>query len=214
MPLLTAATLPAALRHLAERDAVMARLIAALPAAKLARRQPPFHVLATSIVNQQLSQKAAAAIEKRIALLSPAPFTPALAALPAARLRKAGLSRSKIGYLADLAQAEADGLLVLRQLQRMSDEEAIAQLTAIRGIGKWTAEMFLMFCLRRPDVLSLGDAGLLRAARRLYGSRLRGDDAAVLAKAAARWRPWRTVGCYYLWRSLDEPATASKSRKK
>lgn len=201
---LTPATLATAKAAIAKADPTMARLIAALPAAKLSRQQQPFHVLTTSIINQQLSQKAAAAIEKRIAALAPAPFAAAaIAKLPAQKLRAAGLSNSKIKYLHHLAEADAEGVLALPHLKRLSDEEVIATLTRIRGVGKWTAEMFLMFGLRRADVLSLGDAGLLRAARRLYGKRLRGDDAAVLEKAAAKWRPWRSVGCYYLWRSLD-----------
>lgn len=212
MPVLTATTLASARRHIAATDAVMARLIERLPPPQLARREPPFHTLAVSIINQQLSQKAAAAIERRITALVAAPLDAArLTALPPTALRAAGLSRSKVDYLHALAEAERSGALTAAHLRRLSDEEVVTTLTAIRGVGKWTAEMFLMFGLRRPDVLSLGDAGLLRAARLLYGKRLRGDDAAVLTKAAEKWRPWRTVGCAYLWRALDEPAWRSKA---
>ena len=207
MPILTATTLAAAKQHIAAADATMAKLITRLPPAKLDRRYPPFHTLAVSIINQQLSQKAAAAIEKRIAAHLSVPFDAAkLAKLPPDTLRAAGLSRSKIAYLHELADAQRSGALEAAHLRRLGDEEVIATLTAIRGVGKWTAEMFLMFGLNRPDVISLGDAGLLRAARQLYGKRLRGDDATVLQKAAEKWRPWRTVGCYYLWKSLDEKA--------
>lgn len=204
MAILTATTLKQAQQEIAAGDSTMAALIARLPAAKLTRRQPPFHVLTTSIINQQLSQKAAAAIERRIAGLVPPPFTAAaLLDIAPAQLRESGLSHSKISFIADLARAEQDGLLALEQLKKLSDDEVIKQLTSVRGIGTWTAEMFLMFCLRRSDVVSLKDAGLLRAARQLYGKRFRGDDMAVLQKAASKWQPWRTVGCYYLWRSLD-----------
>ncbi|MCH9758017.1 MAG: DNA-3-methyladenine glycosylase 2 family protein [Proteobacteria bacterium] len=205
MFILTASRLKTAQQEIADSDAVMADLIARLPAAKLVRKQSPFHVLATSIINQQLSQKAAAAIENRIATLAPAPFNAVdITQLPKEQLRQAGLSHRKIEYLHALAQAEINGVLDEKQLNRLSDNEVVSQLTAIHGIGKWTAEMFLMFCLRRSNVLSLGDAGLLRAARMLYGKRLRGDDGEVLEKAAKKWHPWRTVGCYYLWRSLDK----------
>lgn len=202
--LLNAAGLVLAGRHLAAVDDVMGDLVARLPAAKLARRQAPFHVLVVSVINQQLSQKAAATIEGRVAALSSVPFSPAaVGGVSDEALRGAGLSRSKVAYLRALVGAAEEGRLEAGALGRMSDEEVVAHLTAIRGVGVWTAEMFLMFCLRRPDVLSLGDAGLLRAARNLYGARFEGGDAEVLTQAAEVWRPWRTVGCYYLWRSLD-----------
>ena len=200
---LTPAAVRIARQEIAAADAVMAALIARLPPLKPRRTEPPFHTIATSIINHQLSQKAAAAIEKRLALLTPPPFSPALTRQPRPALRQAGLSGNKIDYLHGLAAAEADGLLDIKSLRKLSDDDLIQTLVSIRGVGRWTAEMFLIFGLRRTDVLSLGDAGLRRAARKLYGKRFRGDDAAVLEKAAARWRPWRTVGCYYLWRSLD-----------
>lgn len=200
---LTATTLPVAERELAAADAVMASLIKAHAPCKLRRTAPPFHVLLTSIVNQQLSQKAAATILGRVAEYSPKPFVAAaIEQVADADLRAAGLSGNKVKYVRNLAAADAAGQLDKNVLRRLPDEEIIERLSAISGIGRWTVEMFLMFCLRRADVLSLGDAGLRRAAGNLYGGRYRGDEAAVLEKAARRWRPWRTVACWYLWRSL------------
>lgn len=189
---------------LSAADKVMGKLIAAHPPSKLARRQPPFHVLAVSVINQQLSQKAAESITARVAALSPTPFAAAAVnRLSTTALRQAGLSGSKVTYLRELAKAHAAGVLNEAALRKLSDDDIITQLTAVRGIGVWTAEMFLMFGMRRADVLSLGDAGLRRAARLLYGRRFRGDDATVLEKAAKSWRPWRTVACWHLWKSLD-----------
>lgn len=203
--ILTAANLPAAEQALAAADKTMAKLIATHPPCRLARRQSPFHVLATSIINQQLSQKAADAIEARLAALAPSPFVAAdIARLKPEVLRSAGLSGGKVRYLKNLAAADAAGVLAEKELRRMPDEAVIERLTAISGVGKWTAEMFLMFGLRRADIVSLGDAGLRRAARQLYDKRYRAaDDETVLAKAAMRWSPWRTVACWHLWRSLD-----------
>ena len=189
---------------LAAADPVMARLIHRHTPCKLAKRQQPFHVLTTSIINQQLSQTAANAITARVAQLTPMPFTAApMRRLPPQELRAAGLSASKIKYLHNLAEADAAGLLDAAALRMATDEDVVSRLVTIRGVGKWTAEMFLMFGLRRADVLSLGDAGLRRAARILYGNRFRGDDEQVLEKAARRWQPWRTVACWHLWKSLD-----------
>ena len=198
---LTATTVREGQAHIAAADKVMAKLMAAHPVCKLSRAEPPFHTLAVSIINQQLSQKAADSIERRVQELIPAPFAPQdLAELSPDKLRAAGLSGSKVRYLGGLATAALDGRLEKSVLRRLDDEAVIARLTELSGVGQWTAEMFLMFCLRRPDVLSLGDAGLLRAAKRLYGD---GDAAEILQRAAQKWRPYRTIGCWHLWRSLD-----------
>ena len=198
---LTATTVREGQAHIAAADKVMAKLMAAHPVCKLSRAEPPFHTLAVSIINQQLSQKAADSIERRVQELIPTPFAPQdLAELSPDKLRAAGLSGSKVRYLGGLATAALDGRLEKSVLRRLDDEAVIARLTELSGVGQWTAEMFLMFCLRRPDVLSLGDAGLLRAAKRLYGD---GDAAQILQRAAQKWRPYRTIGCWHLWRSLD-----------
>lgn len=203
---ITAAGLVEAHEYLSRRDKTMARLIAATAdrPIKLHARETPFETLAISVINQQLSQKAADTIETRVRKLAALNNGEAVLKVAPQQLRDAGLSWRKIEYLRGLAEAAGEGKLERRKLARLDDEAVIARLTELRGIGKWTAEMFLMFCLRRPDVVSLGDAGLLRAARIQYAARHKGlDDAALLDKVARRWRPWRTVACWHLWRSLD-----------
>ena len=200
---LTTATLRTAKTHLINADKTMARLIATNPPYKLVRQQPPLHVLAVSVINQQLSQQAAASITQRIEELIPAPFSATnILALPPQKLRAAGLSTKKVEYIRHLAVADSNNILTLSKLKKQSDESIIAQLTAIPGVGKWTVEMFLMFGLKRADIVSLGDAGLRRAAKLHYGKRFTGDDATILEKASARWQPWRTVACWHLWQSL------------
>lgn len=183
----------------------MARLLAEQGPLRARRSEPSFHVLAVSVINQQLSQKAADAIEARVAQAVSPPFTPdGMLRAGSRRLRAAGLSQSKVCCLTEVAARDRDGSIPFDRMDSMDDDAVIAALTAAPGIGLWTAEMFLMFALQRPDVVSLGDAALRRAARKLYGSRFRGDDEAVLAKASLKWRPYRTVACRLLWRSLDD----------
>ena len=191
--------------ELSATDKTMAKIIAQCPPKKHHKKEPPFHVLTVSIINQQLSQKAADAIETRIAAIVGTPFAAAaLLSAAANKLRTAGLSANKIKYLHELAQRTENGTIPLAQFPKMADEDIIQSLIAAPGIGRWTGEMFLMFALRRPDIVALGDGALRRAARNLYGHRYVGDDVAVLDKCAKKWRPWRTVGCHYLWRSLDK----------
>jgi len=175
----------------------MAALIKHHGACPLAEGRPDaFETLATSIVGQQISLHAAEAIGKRVLALIGG-FTPAqvLATTPEA-LRAAGLSAAKVRYLTELARRVDEGRLNLTALPQMSDAEVIAALVELPGIGQWTAEMFLMFGLKRPDVLSLGDAGLQRAARMLFG------EDVDLQQAGDPWRPWRSVASWYLWRAL------------
>lgn len=190
--------------ELSAADSVMAKLIAARgPLPTRRKREPHFHVLAVSIINQQLSQKAADAIEARVALVIPTPFAAADAARASEKkLRAAGLSFGKVRYLRELATRVLDGKIPVSDFAKMPDEEIIESLVECPGVGRWTAEMFLMFALQRADVVSVGDGALRRAARMLYGKRFRGDDGEVLQKAAQKWRPWRTIACRYLWRSL------------
>ena len=185
-------------------DRKMAKVVAAHGAPDFPEKPgPPFHTLTVSVVNQLLSKKAAQAVENRLAELMPRPFSPPAAlALSEAKLRGAGLSGAKAKCLRELARRFQEGQVRPRRFPRMDDEEVISELTSAPGIGRWTAEMYLMFQLRRPDVISLGDAGLLRAARNLYGAKFEGGDAELLEMVAEKWRPYRTVGCRLLWRSL------------
>lgn len=192
------AVLQRAQRALAAADPVMARLIAAHgPCGLAARAAAPFQTLARSIINQQLSAVVADRIETRVRALVPGFDAPGFLACDSEALRDAGLSRRKISYLHALAAAVANGQLDFAALRAAPDAEIVAALTALPGIGPWTAEMFLLFGLHRPDVLALGDAGLQRAARDLYG------PDCDLATLGEHWRPWRSVASWHLWRHLD-----------
>jgi len=186
-------------QHLLKSDRVMARLVRKHGNCRIFTRAfRPFHALTTAIISQQLSVKAAETIASRVALHAPRPFEPdSILAVAPESMRAAGLSGAKAKYIHGLARRVGDGSLDFGQIRKLHDETAIAALTAVPGIGRWTAEMFLIFTLRRPDVLSLGDAGLNRAVRLLYG-----DDAGIQG-IAERWRPYRSVACWYLWQHLD-----------
>jgi len=197
--ILTRTSVRRAQTHLRRACPIMAKLIAHHGACPLAEGRPDaFETLATSIIGQQISLHAAEAIGKRVLALISA-FTPdkVLAVSPEA-LREAGLSVSKVRYIVELARRVDDGRLNLAALPQMSDAEVTAALVELPGIGQWTAEMFLIFGLKRPDVLSLGDAGLQRAARMLFGGDVNLDE------VSANWRPWRSVASWYLWRALGE----------
>lgn len=180
-----------------------------LEARRRGRPDDAYGALVRSIVGQQLSTKAARTIYGRLINIfggrSPAPDELALA--DDAALRAAGLSRPKIGYLRDLSGRISSGELDLGRLNELSDKEASAQLVAVKGLGPWSADMFLMFHLRRPDVLPVGDLGIRRAIKTAYGlPELPGP--AEMRAVAERWRPHRTLACLYLWESLDaEPIT-------
>lgn len=168
------------------------------------RPREAYVALLRSIVGQQLSVKAARTIYGRLLeLFGGREPTPAelLAADPEA-MRAAGLSRPKVAYIRDLAQHVIDGRLELDRLDERSDEEVVAELTAVKGLGRWTAEMFLMFHLGRPDVLPVGDVGIQRAVRDAYGLDAH-PEPEELERIAEAWRPQRTLACLYLWRSLD-----------
>jgi DNA-3-methyladenine glycosylase II len=196
----------AAVRHLKRADPTLRRVIGRVGPCRLTLRTDgaDFDHLARAIVYQQLAGKAAAAIHGRLlGLYGDRPPTPAeLLATSALRLRRAGLSRQKLGYLRDLARRVHSGALPLSNLSQLPDEAAIEILTEVKGIGVWTAQMFLMFRLGRPDVLPTLDFGIRNAMRVAY--RLRGmPKPAHMERIAAPWRPYRTVACWYLWRSLD-----------
>jgi DNA-3-methyladenine glycosylase II len=187
------------------RDPVLREIIKEVGACGLARRQHLDHLsaLAASIISQQLSGKAAATIFSRfLALFSNRTIAGAasIARIDDATLRSVGVSPQKIGYLRDLCARIADGRLQLDRLGTLPDEEVIEALIAVKGIGRWTAEMFLMFRLHRPDVLPVGDLGIVSAVQRVYGLRKRPDPKRLMAIGEA-WRPYRSVACWYLWQA-------------
>jgi DNA-3-methyladenine glycosylase II len=192
-------------RLLARRDPVLRLLIRRHGDCGLARasRTDPFHALVHAIIAQQLSTRAAASIERRVMALYDGGLTPlAMRETSDARLRTAGISPQKLRYLRDLCHHVLDGALDLGRLDELGDDEVVASLTRVTGIGRWTAEMFLMFRLRRPDVLPVGDLGIVRAVQKAY--RLRSAPSPErLATIGDRWRPYRSVACWYLWASLD-----------
>jgi DNA-3-methyladenine glycosylase II len=198
-----------AVAALREADPVMARLVeehGALVRRDLRRERPgdAYGALLRSIVGQQLSTKAASTIYGRMLDIfgGHAPTPRQLLAADPDEIRAAGLSRPKIAYLRDLAGHVEEGTLELERLPDLPDEEVSAQLTAIKGLGQWTADMFLMFHLRRPDVLPVGDLGIRRAVQVEYRMR-KLPDPKRLEKVARPWRPHRTLACLYLWSSLD-----------
>jgi DNA-3-methyladenine glycosylase II len=195
-----------ACKHLAKRDRVMRKLIPKFGDVRLESRGDAFTTLARSIVGQQISVKAAQSVWERFSGLAAAPparLQPqAVLALAVPEMRAAGLSARKCEYLRDLAQHFESGAVHPAQWRAMSDEEIIDELVAIRGIGRWTAEMFLIFHLMRPDVLPLDDLGLLKGISLNYFS---GE---TVSRAEARevgeaWAPFRSVATWYVWRSLD-----------
>jgi DNA-3-methyladenine glycosylase II len=198
-----------AVAALRDADPVMARLIDEHGATvkrelRRDRRGDAYGALLRSIVGQQLSTKAARSIYGRLIDIfgGHAPTPRELLATDPERIRAAGLSRPKVAYLRDLAQHVEDESLELERLGELPDDEVSAQLTAIKGLGQWSADMFLMFHLRRPDVLPVGDLGIRRAVQVQYRMR-KLPDPKRLERVARPWRPHRTLACLYLWSSLD-----------
>lgn len=195
-----------ACKHLAKRDRVMRKLIPMFGEARLQSRRDPFTTLARSIVGQQVSVQSAQAVWDRFVALGGADSRrvrpAAVTALDVEDMRQAGLSARKVEYLRDLAEHFQDQSLHVAQWQRMDDESIIEELVAIRGIGRWTAEMFLIFHFMRPNVLPLDDLGLVKGISLNYFS---GEP---VSRAEARevgeaWAPYRSVATWYIWRSLD-----------
>jgi DNA-3-methyladenine glycosylase II len=195
-----------ACKHLSKRDRVMRKIIPQCGEGQLQSRGDAFTTLARSIVGQQISVKAAQAVWDRFAQLvegGPVRVLPsAVLAIDASCMREAGLSARKVEYLLDLAQHFESGAVHVRQWQQMDDEAIIDELVAIRGIGRWTAEMFLIFHLMRPNVMPLDDLGLIKGISVNYFS---GEP---VSRAEARevgeaWAPFRSVATWYIWRSLD-----------
>jgi len=188
--------------ELAQGDPVMADLVQRFTTDSLVSRGDPFSTLARSIVGQQISVRAADSVWARVSAALPVLNPETVLAMTTEELRACGLSVRKVEYLGDLARHFADGQIHLKRWAAMSDAAIIAELTAVRGIGIWTAEMFLIFNQLRPDVFPLDDIGLQKAVAQHYfqGERV---TKAVLAAFGERWRPWRSVATWYLWRSLD-----------
>ena len=193
-------------RLLMRRDPVLGAAIKAIGPCLMAERQRKDHLsaLAGSIVSQQLSTKAAATIFGRFVALFPegTPLSAgAILALDDAALRGVGFSGQKVRYMRDLCERIVDGRLRLDEIELLHDEAVIERLTEVKGFGRWTAEMFLMFRLHRPDVLPVDDLGIVNAVQRLYKLRKR-PDAKKLYKIGEAWRPYRSVASWYLWQSL------------
>jgi DNA-3-methyladenine glycosylase II len=205
-------------RVLMRRDPVLGAAIKRIGACGMADRQHTAHLpaLVRAIVSQQLSTKAAATIYGRLAALFPGgSVTDAgtIASFDDATLRSVGLSAQKIGYLRDLSSRVCDGRLDLAELDTLPDDLVVERLTAVKGFGRWTAEMFLMFRLHRPDVLPVGDLGIAKAVQQLYRLRSR-PDAARLTRLGEAWRPYRSVACWYLWQTLHNDVGSADPRPK
>ncbi len=191
-----------ACQELSACDTVMRRLIAQFPGATLESRGCAFTTLARSIVGQQISVKAAESVWQRVIAAIPEIAPDIIAVADHNLLRGCGLSARKATYLQDLARHFTDGNLRETAWETMHDEAIIKQLIQVKGIGRWTAEMFLIFHLQRPDVLPLDDIGLQRAMSLHYLDK-QPIDKNTLIEIAQPWQPWRSVATWYLWRSLD-----------
>lgn len=207
-----------AMRHL-RRDPIMREIIKRVGKCTLAPRGDPFSSLCKAIFSQQLSTVVAANLFGRFQKLFPrAKPTPKHAikllkncdeSVP----KSCGLSRQKLSYLIDLAEKFADGSIPMRRFDKMSDEEVIDALLPVKGIGRWTAEMFLIFVLNRPDVLPVDDLGLQKAATRFYALK-RLPNARKLEKLAEPWRPYRSIATWYLWRGLSQPIPSVPKKRR
>jgi len=192
-----------AINHLKKSDPVLRKLIERIGPYRMEYGPPEFHSLAEAIVYQQLHGKAAVTIFKRFAALAGEPLKPeGILKLTDEQLRSVGLSKQKSAYLKDLAAKTAAGLLDFSKLDAMPDDEVIKHLTQVKGIGVWTAQMFLMFSLKRPDVLPTGDYGIQAAMKKHYRKR-KMPKPKEMEKIAKAWAPYRSIACWYLWRSLD-----------
>lgn len=192
-----------AVRHLKQADPILGAIIQRVGPFRMNYDEPAFASLAEAIVYQQLHGKAAATIFKRLTDLTSLPLRPeGILKLSEAQMRGAGLSKQKLSYLRDLAAKAQSGAVDFARLPELPDEEVIKQLTKIKGVGVWTAHMFLMFALRRPNVLPTGDLGIQMAIRRHYRKR-KLPKPNQMEKLAKCWEPYRSVACWYLWRSMD-----------
>jgi DNA-3-methyladenine glycosylase II len=192
-----------AVNHLKKSDPILRAIIERVGPCRMEFGVPEFSSLAEAIVYQQLNGRAAVTIFNRFAALAGEPLTPeGILKLSDEQLRRVGLSKQKSSYLKDLAAKTSDGLLNFARLPEMTDEEVIEHLTQVKGVGMWTAHMFLIFSLRRPNVLPTGDYGVQVAIRKHYKKR-KLPKPKDMEKIARLWEPYRSVACWYMWRSLD-----------
>src|SRR5215475_8817078 len=202
-----------ALNHLRESDPILAAIIERVGPPEIAYREPTFEALARSIVFQQLSTKAARTIYGRLEEAAGGKLTPeAIQNLSVGEMRRAGLSRQKLGYIRDLAEHAISGKVDFARLPAMSDAEVIESLTDIKGVGVWTAHMFLLFSLRRPNVLPVGDLGVRMAIQRAYRKRKLPTPKQV-EQIARGWHPYCSYAAWYLWRSLEFPNETSSNHR-
>ena len=192
-----------AVDHLKKSDPVLRVIIERVGPCRMEFSVPEFASVAEAIVYQQLNGKAAVTIFNRFAALAGDPLTPeGILKLSDAQMRAVGLSKQKSSYLQDLAKKTSDGLLNFARLPEMTDDEVIEHLTQVKGIGEWTAHMFLIFSLRRQNVLPTGDYGVQVAIKKHYKKR-KLPKPKDMEKIARAWEPYRSVACWYMWRSLD-----------
>ncbi|HYA26131.1 MAG TPA: DNA-3-methyladenine glycosylase [Terriglobales bacterium] len=192
-----------AINHLKKSDPVLRAIIERVGPFRMEYGPPEFHSLAEAIVYQQLNGKAAVVIFNRFAALAGEPLTPAgILKLTGEQMRSVGLSKQKSSYLRDMAERAMSGQLDFSKLHEMPDEEVIKHLTQVKGVGVWTAQMFLMFTLKRPNVLPTGDFGVQSAIKRHYNKR-KLPKPAQMEKLAKSWEPYRSIACWYLWKSMD-----------
>lgn len=200
------ATMRAGVQHLAAHDPVLASIIAQYPEPSFIPHQNYYQALVDAIISQQLSVKAAASIEKRFQALfnNMFPTPEQILAVDHETLRSVGLSRAKATYIQDLALHILDKKLLIDRLPSLTNDEIIRELIAVKGIGEWTAHMFLIFSLGRLDVLAVGDLGIKNSIQRLYGlaTAPTSADMQTLAKKYS-WHPYESIACWYLWQALD-----------
>jgi len=190
-----------AVRHLKKSDPVLAAIIERVGPCKLTFREPSFESMVRSIAFQQLNGKAARTIYDRLVAAAGGALTPgSVLALSVEQMRAVGLSRQKLSYIRDLAERTRSGEIDFARLPEMSDEEVIEHLTRVKGIGVWSAQMFLMFALRRPNILPTADYGVRAAIKKHYRKR-KLPDHNYIVKLARAWHPYCSVACWYLWRS-------------
>ncbi len=195
-----------AIHHLRTCDPVLADIIRQVGAYRIAFREPGFETLVKAIIFQQLSGRVANTIFARLADAAGRPVTPGgVLKLRPAHMRALGLSKQKIAYIRDLARQTRSGAVDFAAMAALDDDQVIDKLTAIKGVGVWTAHMFLIFALRRHNVLPVGDLGIRAAIRKAYGLEELPSPAEVTL-LGERWQPWRTVASWYLWRSVEPDA--------
>jgi len=192
-----------ALAHLRSADPVLGAIIQRVGAYAMQYHEPTFRALVRSIVFQQLHGKAARTIFDRLVDKAGGEITPdSILKLRPTQMRAVGLSKQKLTYIRDLARKTRDGVVEFQRFPQMRDEEIIAELTEVKGIGQWTAHMFLMFALRRPDILPTGDYGVRAAMRKAYGMKVM-PKPRTMERIAKCWHPYCSVASWYMWRSLD-----------